>query len=244
MRKVEKKRDRDELGEVKNSGVSSTTKKQKEDDRIAFLESLYKVLDVEDESHSKIPKSHQLDMHSHTKMVCTLDMEPSGARVVSGSADYMVKLWDFNGMDGSFQPFKSIEPKESHNVRWLRYNKKGGMILCAPGGNQAKVYNRELEEELEFMKGDVYLTQMKATKGHTGVITCCEWNPVNKEKLLTCGLDSTVRIWDLNVKHKHEQIIVGPRLPGRKLGYTVACFSPGFNFYYLFLFIICLFIYF
>ena len=33
-------------------------------------------------------------------------MDPSGARVVIGGYDYDVRLWDFAGMDSSFQSFR------------------------------------------------------------------------------------------------------------------------------------------
>jgi hypothetical protein len=50
------------------------------------------------------------------QVVSALAVDPSGARVVTGSHDYDVKLWDFGGMDARFKPFKSWEPAESYHV--------------------------------------------------------------------------------------------------------------------------------
>lgn len=51
------------------------------------------------------------------QVVSALAVDPSGARVVTGSHDYDVKLWDFGGMDARFKPFRSWEPAESYHVR-------------------------------------------------------------------------------------------------------------------------------
>jgi len=55
-------------------------------------------------------------MKDHTKVISALALDPSGARVVSGSHDYDCKLWDFGGMDYRYKPFKSWEPSGSYHV--------------------------------------------------------------------------------------------------------------------------------
>lgn len=62
------------------------------------------------------PISHELAMKDHTKVVTALSMEPSGARIVSGSHDYDCKMWDFGGMTMECKPFKSWEPAGSYPV--------------------------------------------------------------------------------------------------------------------------------
>jgi WD40 repeat protein len=264
MAKKTEKRERNEFGEL----VKTKEEKKIEAERAAVAakektEKLYQVRQgvktfgfgffgfffffcflVEDEKHRPVPWSDELVMSSHTKTVFSLDFEPSGARLVSAGSDYSLKLWDFNGMDGSFQPCRSIEPREAHSVRWCRYNRKGGRILVAPGGNQAKIYSREGEEELEFQKvckrkrlfpylflknenqGDMYLVQMSATKGHCASVTSCEWNPQNKEHVLTSSLDLTCRIWDVNERKWHLNILLGPKQAGKRNGYCVAQYAP------------------
>lgn len=187
---------------------------------------VYAIRDCEDEPHQKLPVSHQIELKSHTKNICSLDVETKGARVVTVSSDYSMKLWDFTGMDGSFQPFRTIEPREGHNILWTRFSPKGGMIAVAPGNNQAKLYDRDGDELLEYVKGDPYLMQMRATKGHCAMVTCCEWHPINKECLLTCAMDCTIRLWSTEDKSKHQQIIVGSKNAGKKMGFSVASFSP------------------
>ena len=69
----------------------------------------------EDEA-PQFPISHEVVLKDHTKVVSALALDPSGARVVSGSHDYDCKLWDFGGMDMRCKPFKSWEPAGSYHV--------------------------------------------------------------------------------------------------------------------------------
>ena len=65
----------------------------------------------------EFPITHELILKDHTKVISALALDPSGARVLSGSHDYDCKLWDFGGMDQRCKPFKSWEPAESYHVR-------------------------------------------------------------------------------------------------------------------------------
>ena len=58
----------------------------------------------------QFPVTHEITLKDHTKVVSALTLDPSGARIVSGSHDYDCKLWDFGGMDMRCKPFKSWEP--------------------------------------------------------------------------------------------------------------------------------------
>jgi WD40 repeat protein len=65
----------------------------------------------------EFPTTHELILKDHTKVISALTLDPSGARILSGSHDYDCKLWDFGGMDQRCKPFKSWEPAESYHVR-------------------------------------------------------------------------------------------------------------------------------
>ena len=71
--------------------------------------------DAEDDI-PEFPTTHELILKDHTKVVSALALDPSGARVLSGSHDYDCKLWDFGGMDWRCKPFKTWEPAGSYYV--------------------------------------------------------------------------------------------------------------------------------
>jgi WD40 repeat protein len=51
------------------------------------------------------------------QVVSAIAVDPSGARIATGSHDYDTKLWDFGGMDARLKPFKSFEANGNYHVR-------------------------------------------------------------------------------------------------------------------------------
>lgn len=77
----------------------------------------FNLSDMEEEGdHPQFPITHEMLLKDHTKVVSALTLDPSGARVLSGSHDYDCKLWDFGGMDARCKPFKSWEPAGTYYV--------------------------------------------------------------------------------------------------------------------------------
>ena len=64
------------------------------------------------------------------KLVCALDVEHSGQRVVAGSKDYTVRIFDFNGMKTDMRSFRSLEPQDGHPVHALSWSPSGGAGQC------------------------------------------------------------------------------------------------------------------
>lgn len=73
--------------------------------------------DEADTDTPEFPTTHQISLKDHTKVVSALALDPSGARIISGSHDYDCKLWDFGGMDWRCKPFKTWEPAGTYYVR-------------------------------------------------------------------------------------------------------------------------------
>ena len=73
----------------------------------------------EDDDLPEFPVTHELLLKDHTKVVSALTLDPSGARILSGSHVYDCKLWDFGGMDARCKPFKTWEPAGTYYVRHI-----------------------------------------------------------------------------------------------------------------------------
>ncbi|KAF8527864.1 transcription factor [Hysterangium stoloniferum] len=173
------------------------------------------------------PTTHELVLKDHTKVVSSLTLDPSGARILSGSHDYDCKLWDFGGMNASMKPFKTWEPAGSYYIHDLKYSNAGDQFLCISGTSQAKLYDRDGEEKMEFIKGDPYIRDMKNTSGHVADLTSCVWHPKDPKIFITSSADSTIRIWD--VEHKRKQktvIVVKSKERGTRTKVTSCAYSP------------------
>jgi hypothetical protein len=187
-----------------------------------------------------LPVSSEAVMEPHGKAVISLDIDHSGSRLITGSTDYTVKIFDFNGMKSDCKPFRTIEPCEGHPVVSLSWSPTGDAFLVVTGSSQPKIYTRDGKEEGEFPRGDMYIRDMKNTKGH---VTSCrggQWHPTDKGTSMTCSDDGTIRIWDTwNLKQK---TVIKPTLkrPGRYVAdlYCMTAFAfssalPTYLFFFL-----------
>ncbi|XP_021763329.1 WD repeat-containing protein 70-like [Chenopodium quinoa] len=172
--------------------------------------------DEEEGTRHRIPLSNEIVLKGHTKVVSALAIDHSGSRVLSGSYDYTVRMYDFQGMKRDLASFRQLEPSEGHQVRSLSWSPTAGFFLCVTGSAQAKIYDRDGLTIGEFVKGDMYIRDLKNTKGHISGITCGEWHPNKKETVLTSSEDGSLRIWDVN-DFKSQKQVIKPKLarPGR-----------------------------
>ena len=69
-----------------------------------------------------------------------------------------------------------------------------------------QIYDRDGLTIGEFMKGDMYIRDLKNTKGHISGLTCGEWHPNKKETILTSSEDGSLRIWDVNDFNSQKQV--------------------------------------
>lgn len=69
-----------------------------------------------------------------------------------------------------------------------------------------QIYDRDGLTLVEFVKGDMYIRDLKNTKGHITGLTCGEWHPKTKETILTSSEDGSLRIWDVNDFKSQKQV--------------------------------------
>ncbi|KAL2939249.1 WD repeat-containing protein 70 [Bienertia sinuspersici] len=172
--------------------------------------------DEEEDTRHRIPLSNEIVLKGHSKVVSALAVDHTGSRVLSGSYDYTLRMYDFQGMKRDLGSFRQLEPFEGHQVRALSWSPTAGFFLCVTGCAQAKIYDRDGLTIGEFVKGDMYIRDLKNTKGHITGLTCGEWHPNKKETILTSSEDGSLRIWDVN-DFKCQKQVIKPKLarPGR-----------------------------
>ncbi|KAI5478700.1 WD repeat protein 70 [Pseudohyphozyma bogoriensis] len=157
---------------------------------------------------SELPVSHEVVMKDHTRTVSALALDPSGTRVASGSYDYDIKLWDFGGMNSSFKPFRSWEASEGHQVRDVAFSNSGDMVLGATGNLMPKLWDRNGAFIGEYVKGDMYIRDLRHTDGHVSAVTSVAWHPKNSALFMSGSDDSTIRIWEVENRRKSKNVVV------------------------------------
>lgn len=172
----------------------------------------------DDDDEDEFPVSHELVLKTQERAVTTMTVDPSGARLITGSVDCSIKLHDFASMTPStLRAFKSVEPTakkqsaaaETHPIHHVEFNPiSPSQVLVVPATPQAKILDRDGDTLTEFVKGDMYLRDMHNTKGHISEITTGTWSPTEYNLCVTAGTDSTLRIWDVNVGRMQKEVIV------------------------------------
>jgi WD40 repeat protein len=174
--------------------------------------------DDDSDEEDEFPVSHELIIKTHERAITTIALDASGTRMITGSNDCTLKLHDLSALTPStIRAFKTVDPfitrpsqqAESHSIHQVLFGPhSGGQFLCITATSQARLFNRDGEQIAEFQKGDMYLRDKHNTKGHTSNITSGAWHPTNRDRFVTAGTDSTVRIWDVNKRMKQEEVIV------------------------------------
>ena len=150
--------------------------------------------------------------------------------MITGSMDCTIKLHDFAALTpNTLRAFKSVDPtftkgsanSETHPVHVAKFNPNSpSQVLVISATTRARILSRDGETTTEFVKGDMYLRDMNMTKGHISEITTGTWHPHNYNLCVTAGTDSTLRIWDVNVrkspKRRHRPQIQNCRLSWSK----------------------------
>lgn len=150
--------------------------------------------------------------------------EASGARAATGgSADCVVRLWDFGAMDERLVSFRELEPWAGNHVTALEWG-AGGLLAAATGDPRARLYTRDGAEAGETRRGDMYLSDLCKTSGHVAALTAVRWHPQRATRLATASRDGTARVWDAEDPGKCLRVV---RVGRPRRAVTAICFSPG-----------------
>lgn len=181
---------------------------------------------VVEENPYKLPITHEIVLRGHKRLVSALTIDPSGARVLSGSYDNEIRMWDFGGMDQKFRHFRKFEPSEGHAVMSVQWSRTGDRFLVCPGSAKAKIYDRDGYAIAETIKGDMYIRDMTHTFGHVNQLNGGIWHPSEKERFMTWSVDGTLRVWDTEKLKKNLNVVKLRNPAGGRHACTAACYSP------------------
>ncbi|KAK3202170.1 hypothetical protein GRF29_161g371583 [Pseudopithomyces chartarum] len=159
----------------------------------------------DDEDEDEFPVSHELLIKTHDRAVTSITLDPSGTRMVTGSTDSTLKLHDLSALTPTtIRAFKTVDPfatkpsaaAEAHAIHQVLFSPhSGGQFLVITATPQARLFSRDGEMIKEYVKG-------------ISEVTTAAWHPTNRDRFVTAGLDSTVRIWDVKKSLQQQQVIV------------------------------------
>jgi WD40 repeat protein/pSer/pThr/pTyr-binding forkhead associated (FHA) protein len=153
--------------------------------------------------HASLPFAGQWQIPADgdaARLTC-LVVDPRGARIAAGRRDASVSLWDFGGMNEfrrhAFAVVKP-QPEGHYPVQALAYSPTGDRVLVGSASVSPVVLDREGQFVVQFARGDMYLTDVRQTIGHTAEITAVAWHPLERSMVFTASRDGSVRRWNVD----------------------------------------------
>ncbi len=121
----------------------------------------------------------ELPRSGHTAGVFSVAFSPDGARLISGSGDRSVRLWDV----ATGRELAPLRDQHVADVRCVAYSPDGNQIADASSDGTVNVR--------DALTGKQVLT----LAGHTGPVHCVAYSQ-NSRRIATCSVDRTVKLWD------------------------------------------------
>ena len=173
----------------------------------------------------RLPVTQNLDLASPEPVTA---LAVSGSRIAAGSTHF--RLYDFAGMDQLRRDAFVEVPLEGQRLASVAY--RSDQLLLATGV-QPKVLDRNGTEVLQFMRGDMYVSNVLETKGHQAAVTAVDWHPLEKNVAITGSVDGSVRLWNVEKgkmfleKLVNDKVFAVKSQQGRKTGVTSLEYHPG-----------------
>ena len=131
--------------------------------------------------------------------ISSVVMDPTGSRFAIGSMNSSLKLYDFGGYNiADPNPFFNGTVEDGYPIRSMSYSSDGALILIGTGSSQCQVFNRDGQDIIKFVRGDVYVRDPSKTIGHTATVTGVGWHPLEKSIVFTTSRDGSLRMWNVD----------------------------------------------
>ena len=126
----------------------------------------------------KISDQSIMTLHGHESWIYSAVFSPDGTRIVSGSTDNTIKLWDA-------ESGKELRTFKGHEgwVGTVAFSPDGKRIISGSQDNTIKLWNANSGEELMTLRG------------HNNGVWAVEYSPDGK-KIVSGSLDNTIKLWD------------------------------------------------
>ncbi|KAJ6613532.1 hypothetical protein B0H10DRAFT_1721815, partial [Mycena sp. CBHHK59/15] len=145
-------------------------------------------------------------LEGHSDSVSSVAFSPDGRRIVSGSGDNTIRVWD---ADTQMQVGEALQG-HSDSVWSVAFSPDGRHIISGSRDHTIRVWDADTQMQVG-----------EALQGHSGSVLSVAFSPDGRRIVSGSG-DHTIRIWDADT-----QMQVGEALQGHSSAVLSVAFSPN-----------------
>ena len=149
----------------------------------------------------------------HSSYVKSIAWNPNGTKIVSGSGDGTLKIWDAADVGAG-----AIATGTGHSggVRSIAWSPDGTKIVSGSEDNTLKVW-----DAANLGRGAI-----ATGTGHSGWVNSVAWSP-DSIKIISGSVDSTIKVWDVDYKNKLNLTNVTVASCSATMGGAVSALGPN-----------------
>ncbi|CAG7855299.1 COMPASS-like H3K4 histone methylase component WDR5B {ECO:0000303/PubMed:19567704} Short=AtWDR5B {ECO:0000303/PubMed:19567704} [Serendipita indica DSM 11827] len=144
-------------------------------------------------------------LRGHTKSVTAIAFSPDGLRILSGSEDNTIRLWDAETGQSLGEPLRG----HTGSVNAVAFSPDGSQIASGSNDETIRLWNAETGQSL----GEPF-------RGHQGSVNAVAFSP-DGSKIASGSNDDTIRLWDAEIGQP-----LGEPLLGHTRLVSAVAFSP------------------
>ncbi|KAJ3983176.1 quinon protein alcohol dehydrogenase-like superfamily, partial [Lentinula detonsa] len=147
----------------------------------------------------------QVILKGHTEGVFSVAFSPDGKRIVSGSWDWSIRIWNADTGEAIGDPLQG----HSKEVNSVAFSPDGKRIVSGSYDKSIRIWNADTGEAI----GD-------PLQGHSISVSSVAFSPDGK-RIVSGSMDDSIRIWNADIGK-----VIGDPLRGHSNSVTSVAFSP------------------
>ncbi|CAG7854448.1 COMPASS-like H3K4 histone methylase component WDR5B {ECO:0000303/PubMed:19567704} Short=AtWDR5B {ECO:0000303/PubMed:19567704} [Serendipita indica DSM 11827] len=144
-------------------------------------------------------------LRGHTEVVETVAFSPDGSRIVSGSWDQTIRLWDAETSQSLGEPLRG----HTGPVTAVAFSPDGSRVVSGSDDQTIRLWDAETGQ-----------SSGEPLRGHTGAVTALAFSP-DGLRIVSGSWDDTIRLWDAETGQS-----LGEPLRGHPGEVSAVAFSP------------------
>ena len=123
-----------------------------------------------------------MELQGHSGLVYSVAFSPDGSKIVSGSEDKTIRVWDVS------TGIEVLPPLRGHD---------GTILSVAWSPDGSKIISGSADKIIRIWDASTGTETLPLLRGHDGMVQCVAFSP-DGSKIISGSEDKTIRVWDVS----------------------------------------------